>query len=652
MTDNTQTPSSLFPSNEVSQTEASPDTQPTLPSTLFPTAKNSGPMSGAYADVYFANGIPSFNDVGSVMSHIGQGAAQAWGANINTLPKAADQVLTKAGVYNDYTKNEHSYFKTLNEELVRPVVNSLLPLGAGVLGGLQGAFQGLGSTLETHAKQGEETFGANPISATLGEAGEIIGSIPERVPEFPNGFHFSKSIPELTAEARSKAVIGEGEQGFFNTKPISEENIQARQSAAEQAGMPTPTVPQQPEMDIHSVVRQMDPVLFQEVDRLNDIKASALQSRDYAQSQDIDDVQREITVGEAAGRNVDNYKTRLDELQSGVLGPKALIAHATYEDADGQLRDLVPEIGSVYNHARDIMMTPEEIAAEPNLAAVRLQQLNDKIETDGLTKEEWNEYNQLNQTQEAKTELKPANKNKPQPFEAKPVGTLSNDNLATRETEISSLKPSKTSPKSKTQEPIEATEIPQATQEEGGLKTLSSEAGAPKTAKSAKDINKAAIDKGMSRGFKDLAEFTSTTEDYQKTGVKNLLQSDYEEATAVALGQKQGPSDLLPGMIFDAVKAQAKVDGDLDLMMKLAKSPLASQSSKLGQALGMTNRFDETNPTDLIKHVEDARAKAQEKAMRKTTYNDLKSIAKRTKDKMAIKDTWKDWLDSIPECEE
>jgi hypothetical protein len=187
-----------------------------------------------------------------------------------------------------------------------------------------------------------------------------------------------------------------------------------------------------------------------------------------------------------------------------------------------------------------------------------------------------------------------------------------------------------------------------------GLRNLAPEAGTVKTPGVARKIETSAIEKGMTEGFGDLPEFTSTTRDYQIKGALKLVNEDYDTAKSIALGQTKAPGDLLPNVIFDAVRRKAEIEGDLDTIRDLARSPVTVQTSLAAQHLGMTGKFDEESPTALIQLVQNAREQVWSKKTNKAFEKERDSIANYISNKMdqaiANKDAWVDFIKSI-ECD-
>lgn len=554
--------------------------------------------TGGFADYFFNNTAP-----GRVLSAFGKGATQEWGGAATQMQKSTEQELTKMGVFNDYTSGRTSLIKSFNEAFLRPVVSGL-STGQAILGGLGAATEQTGTELQKAGQAESEEQKAHGLPFSLsGEllkgAGELVGSLPGGfLPEA--GVHIGeiKAVSgdpvQASNTARAYGSIGEGEEGYFNTKPVSPENMEARQKAAQDAGMSKVPEPQPPVTDPNGIARQIEPGLFKDYDDLTVLRENLRISLDYTKSQEIGEVQRQLDVAKAAGNEdqVSNFQSIINDLQQSDSPQRAAIRDRIV-DTDLKIRDLLPDVIQARKNALDYFPSPEETPK---------------------TKEDVSPQDTIGQ-------------NKP----TKP----SEETTPLEQSVDQGIQELKTGP------------------ETGGLKGLSSEAGTPKTAGLSKDLESSAIEKALTKGFENLPEFTSTTRDYQVKGTLKLLNEDYDNAKNIALGRAQAPADILPNVVFDAVRKKAEIEGDLDTIKELANSPLTVQTSLAAQHLGMTGKFDEESPTTLITLVQRAREAVRSNRTARAFERERQDIVNHLENSIdtaiSNKEAWTDFIKSI-EC--
>ncbi len=157
---------------------------------LFPAA-----TSGAYADA-----LAMHSAAGRRLSAFGQGFESVWGAGTG-VSKDEEKELSQYGLFQDYDKQEHSFFKSVNEAFMRP---------AAVLG--QTLFKGplaLAAGLAAYGRQAG-------VEAGFPKIGEAIGAIPEMLPAL---IGTGVRLPPVIESARDLKVIGRGESGWKGTEP-------------------------------------------------------------------------------------------------------------------------------------------------------------------------------------------------------------------------------------------------------------------------------------------------------------------------------------------------------------------------------------------------------------------------------------------------
>lgn len=172
----------------------------------------------------------------------------------------------------------------------------------------------------------------------------------------------------------------------------------------------------------------------------------------------------------------------------------------------------------------------------------------------------------------------------------------------------------------------------------------------PKISKAARDINTSLVKKGFeSIPADEQAKYTPVKKAEQIKNISDLMTTDIEKAKAAATGKEPVPAGILPQPLFNAIEQHAIETGDVQLLRDLAKSPVATQLSEAGQALG-SHGFNDTpnSPVDAIKRVADARAEAIKAKTGKTVEKAITDTVKQIKDSVK-KPSKSDWASFIQE---
>lgn len=170
----------------------------------------------------------------------------------------------------------------------------------------------------------------------------------------------------------------------------------------------------------------------------------------------------------------------------------------------------------------------------------------------------------------------------------------------------------------------------------------------PKSAKASTDINESLVKKGFDAIPEDQqAKYSPTTKAEQIAKISELMGKNIEKAKSMALGDTPIPNDILPQPLFNAIEAHATETGDIETLRGLAKSPLASQLSEAGQALGSHGYND--NPNSAVSRMREVTKAREEKATKsgltkEKVKADIRSEIKKAAPK--IKD-WAGFLDEL-----
>jgi hypothetical protein len=120
-----------------------------------------------------------------------------------------------------------------------------------------------------------------------------------------------------------------------------------------------------------------------------------------------------------------------------------------------------------------------------------------------------------------------------------------------------------------------------------------------------------AIEQGLTKGFGDLPEYRQVSMADQANRAAAIIADDYENAKAIALGQKAPPKGVLPESVFVGVENRAIAEGDVETLRDLAtQSRLTTEATTMGQRIRTLGERDETSPVAAIQEVQAARADA------------------------------------------
>lgn len=188
----------------------------------------------AYAEGMAAEGIKALPDY---VPASGAGLLEAAG-----VMRGIQKTNSILDILHSDAEKEFQFFKNPRENIPEPSLSNVPD---------QTPVQGYNPTNTLAPREIEATQAKTPIDAVRGPLA-YTGQ--------------ARSLQEFQA-ARSRGLIGAGEEGFFNTTPLSEEEIATRMQAANDAGVPTPK-PKMPVFDADKIAREVDPDLYTEYDGL------------------------------------------------------------------------------------------------------------------------------------------------------------------------------------------------------------------------------------------------------------------------------------------------------------------------------------------------------------------------------------------------
>lgn len=124
----------------------------------------------------------------------------------------------------------------------------------------------------------------------------------------------------------------------------------------------------------------------------------------------------------------------------------------------------------------------------------------------------------------------------------------------------------------------------------------------------AKNTEARAISEDLSKGFDGLPTYGRMDLDEQAAAVVDVMNTDYELAKRIALGQVQAPEGVQPSSFYKGVESRAVREGDVELMERLAtESTIPKQATQAGQFNAALAYKDPESPVTAIRSIMDAR---------------------------------------------
>lgn len=348
-----------------------PDSAPKEPLFRFgtnPDAKGftpSGPFTGEFWDHAYSSGA-----LGTVMKNLGQGIGNLWGGETNWSKNIKDG-LTKAGVFNDYKDTHLSVAKSINEAWMRPAIGAVdvamrtpgafLMAGYTGLDTIAGALQSIGQGIEDSPNQDIGKYDKylpdlRPVTAypfklaaegvgylASGGGGEFgVGSAEHFPGQGPQEIPHARPDPVATSTARAAGVVGEGERGYYDAAPVPENDLEARASAAQEAGIqPLPPARQK---TLDEIAPMVAPETFNEYHYLQEKRA------------DLEDLFNE-------------YKGEND--------PRVPELYQDYITYGQRMSELQPEIDAAYRHADSLI--PEDVKEQQVLDQMKPSETQQEV---------------------------------------------------------------------------------------------------------------------------------------------------------------------------------------------------------------------------------------------------------------------------------
>lgn len=134
-----------------------------------------------------------------------------------------------------------------------------------------------------------------------------------------------------------------------------------------------------------------------------------------------------------------------------------------------------------------------------------------------------------------------------------------------------------------------------------------------KESKLAKRVREETEEAGIPGEFENLVDYETRPEwmKDQKDKAAKVLNSDYELAKKIAMGEAEPPIDIMWASIYNAVKRRAEAERDWDTLYDIgAFSEVPEKLSKFGQQI---KAADESDPDDPLRAMRDVEADRKEK---------------------------------------
>lgn len=167
--------------------------------------------------------------------------------------------------------------------------------------------------------------------------------------------------------------------------------------------------------------------------------------------------------------------------------------------------------------------------------------------------------------------------------------------------------------------------------------------GSLKVSKIAKEIEAKAVEQKLTTGFSKLAGYSPITIKEQAKQATDLVNNNFEDAKAIAKGEKPLPEGLKGTSLVTALEKHLEDNPDAQLALDLAKSPLVSGTSTAAQELRLAAERDPYAPISIIKQLEDNR----KAIIGKSASKEVKSIQARIKKNTPLKEDWQSFIQSI-----
>ncbi len=301
---------------------------------------------------------------GRIMGAFGTGFAEGGqGGALGIQPGSdVESALTKAGIFNDYSKGQNDILKGANEAFIRPAAVALDT----EFRGAQAAMGAIGGGLLQTAHEVGTAIEGNKTTPLIEQFAEY-------------GLMHKAEIPHEITQARSVGAIGESESSYFGLKEPTPEQSVAREQAATQVEAVRPPEPVVPEVkDIHATAREIAPETFAKYDALDSQKDTLrTQLEDLRTKRD-----EEFGVTPPHADEIQTVNTQIEDLLDKVNGVEDRLTKrqaSKLEDLRSQYDDLseksqtvaqqdTPEMATLRSQMAQLDYAKRDMAADVSAA--------------------------------------------------------------------------------------------------------------------------------------------------------------------------------------------------------------------------------------------------------------------------------------------
>ncbi len=127
-------------------------------------------------------------------------------------------------------------------------------------------------------------------------------------------------------------------------------------------------------------------------------------------------------------------------------------------------------------------------------------------------------------------------------------------------------------------------------------------------------IQAESIEKGLTDIFGDLPEYKVVKMKEQAQKIKEFIESDYNRAVSVAMGEENAPQGIIPEMTLAVLANIAVEKGDVNILRDLAvMSKLPETATTMGQRIRALGEISKDSPIAVIQNVEKAKKRNYQK---------------------------------------
>ncbi len=161
-----------------------------------------------------------------------------------------------------------------------------------------------------------------------------------------------------------------------------------------------------------------------------------------------------------------------------------------------------------------------------------------------------------------------------------------------------------------------------------------------------------AIARGIEADFGDLPAYETMNMEHQAGLADNLLKTNPEMAKSVAMGEALPEGELRAGSVYKALEIQALHNNDVNTILDLSKSNLATKYSALGQEIKALDVGDPESPVRAIRQIAKTREEMAQVRTRGIRIDKVKEgIAEEVrieiKRGLTKTQTWEEFVNSI-----